>query len=112
MAKQTAKTELKFGDITYPFYRTMRGQWDFEQAGFTLADIASAKVSAQLAYIYFQLRDCAKRAKLEFKFSLDDFVDDADESLLTVFTRLHKEEKRIKEQEGTGDLGKQDQKEN
>jgi len=58
--------------------------------------MAAGKLSAQYAYIFFQLRDCAKRAGLDFKFSLDQFVDEADgEDLLNVFERLNEEKERM-----------------
>ena len=106
MTKATAKTTLEFKGQTYPFYKTIRGQWDFEQAGFSNTDIAAGKVSAMYAYIYFQLRDCAKRAGTPIEMSLTDFVDQADgEELLPVYGRLLKAEQKLKE-EGKTEPGK------
>jgi len=102
MAKETAKTEITFNGVTYPFYRTMRGRYDYEMAGFTTADML-VKVSAQLAYIYFQVRDCAKHAKNEIKVSLNEFIDAADEELLEVYARLLEKENEIANKEKLSD---------
>lgn len=104
MAKETPRTKLTFKGVEYPFYRTVRGNYDHENAGFTLADMAAGKLSAQYAYLYFQLRDCARRAGKPFEYSLDDFIDQADgEELLEVFERLNAEKKRLDALEKTKD---------
>ncbi len=101
MAKSTAKTSLTFNGVNYPFYRTIRGQWDFEAAGFENKDLGAGKVAPLFAYIFFQVRDCAKRAGLEFKLTLDQFVDQATGDELEVYGRLVEAEKELKEREAT-----------
>jgi hypothetical protein len=100
MAKTTAKTTIEFNGVNYPFYRTIRGQWDFENAGFENKDMAAGKTTAMFAYIFFQLRDCAKRAGFEFRYSLDQFIDLATGEELAVYGRLVEAEKELKEREG------------
>jgi len=74
--------------------------------------MAAGKVSAMYAYIYFQLRDCARRAALPFKMSLNEFIDQADgEDLLPVYGRLLEAEKKLNEKEGEGEPGKPQKKE-
>lgn len=100
MVTTAAKTTIDFKGKTYPYYRTIRGQYDFENAGFRNEAMAEGKASALYAYIFFQLRDCAKRAGTPILLSLDEFIDQADgEDLLSVYGRLVTEEKRLREPE-------------
>lgn len=102
----TAKTTIKYKGVEYPFYRTIRGQWDFENAGFTNADMVAGKISAMYAYIYFQLRDCARRAGFAWNTELGNFIDNADgEELLEVYGRLLQAEKK-NQKEGEKEPGK------
>ena len=95
MSKSTAKTTITFRGVTYPFYRTVRGKFDFENAGYTDEQMAAGKVPAMYAYIFFQLRDCAKRAGTPLTISFDDFIDQADgEDLLSVYGRMFEEQKK------------------
>lgn len=96
-------TTVKINGRRYPFYRTNRGQFDFENAGYSIKDLADGKVSAMLAYIYYSLKACAKRAGLPLDYkNLDDFVDKTDESILEVFTSLAAEDNE-NENEATTD---------
>lgn len=96
--KQEAKTTIEFMGETYPFYRTNRGMFSFENSGYSMEDITKGKQSAMLAQIYYQLKDCAKRAKLEFKYSFAQFIDNTEPDVFKVFSRLQKESKRINEE--------------
>ena len=102
MSNPTTTVNLKGKD--FPFYRTNRGQFDFENAGYTTNDIANGKVSAMLAYVYYSARACARRANINWPYTdLGKFVDDTDESVLDVFLRLadaEKEDKKLPD-EGT-----------
>ncbi len=86
MKKQTT-IELK--GKQFPFYRTNRGQFDFENAGYTSKQIADGKMSAMFAFIYYSAKACAKRAGENWPYrNLDEFIDDTEENILEVFTRL------------------------
>ncbi len=101
-----AQTTVELKGKEFPFYRTNRGQFDFENAGYTTNDIANGKVSAMLAYIFFSARACAKRAQMNWPYSsLGQFVDDTDTDILSVFTRLRDAEEAQAQPEGdnTGD---------
>jgi hypothetical protein len=95
-----AKTTLTYRGIEYPFYRTNRGQWDFEAAGFTNQDILKNKQSAMLALTFFMVRACAVRAGMPFVDTLDDFVDNTDPDVINVFDRLQQENKKREEAPG------------
>ncbi len=84
-----ARTTVKFKGVTYPFYRTNRGIFDTSNAGFTPAMMAEGRQDAMLAFIYYQMRDCAKRVNMEFKATMDEFIDESDEQIFEVFTRLN-----------------------
>jgi len=84
-----ARTKLNYKKVDYPFYRTNRGIFDTSNAGFTPAMMAEGRQDAMLAFIYFQLRDCAKRANMPFVDTLDQFIDESDEQIFEVFTRLN-----------------------
>lgn len=90
---------MEFNGVKYPFYRTIRGSYDFENAGFETKDMAAGKIPAMFGYIYFQLRDCAKRAAIPFNYTLDQFIDQATGEELEVYGRLVAEEKRINAEE-------------
>jgi hypothetical protein len=70
----------------------MRGTFDFNASGYTPQQMAEGRVDAMLVFIYLQLRDCARRAALKFDYTLDEFIDLADEDILDVFGRLNKKE--------------------
>lgn len=90
-----AKTTLEYKGVKYPFYKTNRGDWDWENAGFSQNDLMLGKSSAGIALVYFTVRDCAKRAGMPFTDSLEDFVDNTETDILTVFERIEAENKRI-----------------
>lgn len=93
-----AQTTITLKGKKLPFYRTNRGQFDFEAAGYNTQDMADGKMSAMLAFVYFHSRDCAKRANLPFPFAdLDDFVDNTEPDVIAVFTRLKEAEKAVAE---------------
>lgn len=99
------RTTIELDGKKFPFYRTNRGLYDFENGGYSTADMAEGKVSAMLAFIFFQARDCAKRAKLNFPFdSLDAFIDGTDTAVIEVFKRLNEasEEKENVEKAAPG----------
>ncbi|WP_346856583.1 hypothetical protein [uncultured Draconibacterium sp.] len=87
------RTKLELKGTEFPFYRTNRGQFDFENAGYSTNDMAEGKMSAMLAFIFFQSRDCAKRANITFPFTdLNDFVDNTTPDIIAVFSRLKEAE--------------------
>ncbi len=89
--KKQTTIELKGKEI--PFYRTNRGLFDFENAGYSAKDMADGKMSAMLAFIFFQSRDCAKRAGVSYPFSsLIDFIDHTEPDIIGVFARLKQAE--------------------
>lgn len=94
MARE-ARVTLNYKGVDYPFYKTNRGNWDWENAGFTRNDLVSGKSSAALALAFFTLRACAQRAGKSFNDSLDEFIDNTDPDVVSVFERLEKEQKRI-----------------
>ena len=83
-----AKTTLNYKGKNYPFYRTNRGQWDFEGAGYTNENLAKGRKQDMLALIFFTVRDCAKRAGMVWTDSLDDFIDNSDPDVTDVFIRM------------------------
>ena len=82
------QTKIVYKGITYPFYKTNRGQFDFENAGFTNEDAAKGKTAALLALVFFTMRDCAKRAGTPITESFEQFIDDSEPDIISVFTRL------------------------
>ncbi len=101
-----AKTTVKIAGTEYPFYRTMRGSFDFSNTRYTVDQLAQGNVAAMLAALYYQVRDCARRASMQFDYTLETFVDAADNDVLSVFSRLNEleqkeaeEAKKKKEQE-------------
>lgn len=84
------RTTIELAGKEFPFYRTNRGSYDFENAGYSTTDMAQGKVSAMLAFIFFQSRDCAKRAVEPFPFkTLDEFIDGTNTEVIDVFKRLN-----------------------
>lgn len=82
------RTTIDYKGITYPFYITNRGKFEFENAGFTNTDIAKGSFSAQLALIYYNLKDCAQRAAMVFTDSFEQFIDNTDGDVTNVFIKL------------------------
>lgn len=101
---QIAKTTLEYKGVKYPFYKTNRGDYDWENAGFTQDDLVRGKGSAAMALAYFTVRDCAKRAGTPITDSLDDFIDNTDPDVLHVFKRLEEEKKRIASAQAEKDM--------
>jgi hypothetical protein len=89
------QTTIVYKGSTYPFYKTNRGQFDFENAGFTTEDILKGKTGAMLALIFFNLRDCAKRAGTPIQDSFEQFIDDSEPDVINVFMRLKEERERL-----------------
>lgn len=83
------RTTLVYNERTYPFYKTNRGQVDFENAGFTVAQVAQGNHTAMLALAYFHLRDCARRAGTPIADSFEQFIDNSEPEVLEVFARLN-----------------------
>lgn len=92
------QTTIVYKGVTYPFYKTNRGQFDFENAGFTNEDAAKGKIGALLALAFFIMRDCAKRAGIPFTESFEQFIDDSEPEIISVFARLA-EARKINEKE-------------
>ena len=89
------RTTLVYRDKTYPFYKTNRGQFDFENAGFTTADILEGKTAATLGLVYYNLIDCAKRAGTPIKDSFEQFIDESEPDITEVFIRLQEEREKL-----------------
>lgn len=90
------KTTVKYRGIEYPFYKTNTGNWDFENAGFTVQDLASGSQRAMMAMTYFSLRECAKRAGHKFEDSLEDFVRNSDDiDMPAIYMRLNEEREKL-----------------
>jgi len=99
--KEQAKTSLVYQGVTYPYYRTNRGMYDFENSEFSIEDVRQNSHGAMLAQIYHQLRDCAKRANIAFRDSFQDFIDNSDADIVKVFVRLLEEEKKKLKEEAS-----------
>jgi len=82
------KTTIEIQGKTYPFYRTVRGQYDFENAGFSTKQLGEGSIAAMMGYVYFTARDCAKRAGTPLSLSFDEFIDTVEMDVLEVFSRL------------------------
>lgn len=89
------RTTIEYKGVTYPFYVTNRGKFDFENAGFSTDDIAKGNFGSQLALVYFNLRDCAKRAGQTLSDSFEEFIDNSDSDIVNVFIRLKEERERL-----------------
>lgn len=71
------RTTINLKGKEFPVYETKRGYYDFENAGYSIADVAGTKMSAIMAFAYFSIRACARRENINFPYrSLDEFVDD------------------------------------
>lgn len=103
--KQDPRTTIEYNGETYPFYRTNRGMFSFENSGYSMDDIAKGKQSAMLAQIYHQLKDCAKRSGQDFKASFAQFIDNTDTNVFEVFSRLKKEADKLKSEEEKKETG-------
>lgn len=109
MTEQSGKeprTTLEYRGETYPFYRTNRGAFNFENSGYTIDDISKGKQSAMLSQIYHQLKDCAKRANLDFKDSFSQFIDNSETDVFRVFSRLKAESDKLKEESEKKEIGR------
>jgi hypothetical protein len=82
------RTTITYKGSTYPFYKTNRGRVDFENAGFTNAQIIEGKTLPTLALVYYIMCDCAKRAGTPVSDSFEQFIDDTDPDITDVFIRL------------------------
>ena len=90
-----AKTTLNYKGKNYPFYRTNRGQWDFEGAGFSTDGLVNGNQRDLIALAFFTVRACAQKAGLPWTDSLEDFVDNTDPDVINVFNELKKEQDNI-----------------
>lgn len=86
--KSQAKTTVEYKGETYSYYQTNRGMFDFENSKYSANDIKKGARGAMLAQLYYQLRDCAKRAGKEFKDTFDEFIDNSEPEIIQVFERL------------------------
>ncbi|MBS4057756.1 MAG: hypothetical protein KGZ82_10610 [Bacteroidales bacterium] len=75
---QTTVAKVKFDGSAWPFYRTNRGAYDLQMAGYTFEQLQNGDIGALFASVYYQLRDCAKRADISFRYSFDQFIDLSD----------------------------------
>jgi hypothetical protein len=91
------QTTIEYRGRIYPFYKTNRGNVDFENAGFTNSEIAAGKTCALLALVYYHLRESAKRAGMAIKDSFEEFIDNTEPEIITVFTRLNDERIKLEE---------------
>lgn len=92
------RTTIDYRGNAYPFYRTNRGQFDFENAGFTNQDILAGKTSALLAAVFYNLRDCARRAGMPINDSFEEFIDNTEPDVIQVFVRLAKAQENTQEE--------------
>jgi len=83
------RTTLQYKGQTYPFYKTNRGRVNFENAGFTTQDALEGKTTAMLAFIYYNLVDCAKRVNAPIADSFEEFIDNSESDIDDVFLRLY-----------------------
>lgn len=84
-------TTIQIAGKEYPFYRTNRGQFDFENSAFTAKDIEAGKMGALLAFVYYHARAAAKRAQLEFAYSFEEFVDNTDPDVVECLVRIRED---------------------
>jgi len=77
MTQTTVK--IRFDGKEFPFYRTNRGSYDLVNAGYKFADLSEGDLPALFASVYYQLRDCARRAGMEFNYTFDQFIDKSDD---------------------------------
>lgn len=93
--KTQARTTVEYRGKEYPFYRTNRGIYDFENSGYTIDDIVKGKQTALLAQLYYQLKDCAKRVNNPITDSFEQFIDNSNADILSVFARLKEETDKL-----------------
>lgn len=98
MAKDIRVTAIYDGR-EYPFYRTNRGRFDFHNAGYTTEQLAAGDFSAMMAFVFFQLRDCAKRAGKPLEYSFDEFIDNSGDDVLQPLIDLVNAENTEKQKE-------------
>lgn len=89
------RTTVIYKGVTYPFYKTNRGNVDFENAGFKMSEVVEGKTHALLAMVYYHLRDCAKRAQMVIEDSFEQFIDASDPDITDVFARLFEERQKL-----------------
>jgi hypothetical protein len=83
------RTEVNYKGLVIPFYKTNRANWDFENAGFTVSELANGSQRAMLAMTFFTMRECAKRANIIFQDGLDEFIDSSDDiDIPAIYQRL------------------------
>lgn len=97
------RTTLEYKGVTYPFYKTNRGNVDFENAGFTMQNVIEGKTQDTLALVYYHLRDCARRSGTELKDSFEEFIDASDPDVIDVFERLAEQRKLGKQEAQPGE---------
>lgn len=99
METKEIKTTVTLKGKAFNLYETKRGQYDFENAGYTALDYQKGKVSAMQAFVYYSARACAKIEKENFPYSrfidmIDDLEVDAME-LLRAFMRVTGQDKAL-----------------
>ncbi|PKQ69397.1 hypothetical protein BZG01_00215 [Labilibaculum manganireducens] len=97
--KQEPRTTLVYKGETYPFYITNRGRYDFENSGHSDEALRAGNTGSMLAQIYHQLRDCAKRASMQFDDSFEDFIDNSDRHIFDVFEKLLEAKKQMPQED-------------
>ena len=101
-----AKTTFNYKGREYPFYDTIRAKWDFEAAGYSNKGLMSGNTRDMVALSFFTVRECARRAGLEWRDSLDEFVDNITSDAFEAFGRLAEEKEKIREAQLRGKLEK------
>jgi hypothetical protein len=94
MTQTTVK--VKFDGREWPFYRTNRGAYDLQNAGYNFDMLQNGDLGALFASVYYQIRDCAKRASLNFNYTFDQFIDlsdDGDSNVMRAWSLLSDAEK-------------------
>lgn len=84
-------TTIQIAGKEYPFFRTNRGQFDFEASAFTAKDIEAGKMGALLAFVYYHARAAAKRAQVGFPYSFTDFIDNTEPDVVECLVRIRED---------------------
>lgn len=90
------RTSITLKGKEFPVYETKRGYYDFEAAGYSIAQIGQGIMSAIFAFAYYAVKACAKRENMIFPYSsLAEFVDDEEveiEPLAKLFATVVKKD--------------------
>lgn len=97
------RTTIKLKGKEFAVYETKRAYYDFEQAGYSIVDVARGKMTAIMAFAYYAVKACCKRENVNFPYpSLEIFVDDDEidmDELSRIFTDVNKREEKAAEGE-------------